>query len=283
MKAHGKVNLCLLVGAPRTDGLHPLVSIFQPTTLADDVTMEPYVRDSVVCHGVEGDNLALAALTEFRAATGWDGPPQRITIEKRIPVAGGMAGGSADAAAVLRLAAQASGIRSRTISDAPRRRRPRPAPEPARARHRRGRARRAAPRRQAAARRRRARRPAHGRAGLPGVRHPRIARSDEELASLRDDPPPVNDLEPSARRLCRAIDPALEALADAGAEHPMVSGSGPTVFGRADDPERVVARLASTAIRGHRGMTLATIKFTWLLAAVALAGWLITAATSRRR
>ena len=75
-----------------------------------------------------------------------------------------------------------------------------------------------------------------------------VARSDEELAqaasAVRDAPPPVNDLEPSARRLCRAIDPALEALAQAGAEHPMVTGSGPTVFGRADDPERVVARLS---------------------------------------
>ena len=48
MKAHGKVNLCLLVGAPRTDGLHPLVSIFQPTKLVDEVTMAPYVRDTDV-------------------------------------------------------------------------------------------------------------------------------------------------------------------------------------------------------------------------------------------
>jgi 4-diphosphocytidyl-2-C-methyl-D-erythritol kinase len=70
-----------------------------------------------------------------------------------------------------------------------------------------------------------------------------LARGDEELANLKDDPPLVNDLEPAARRLCRAIDPALEALAQAGAEHPMVTGSGPTVFGRADDPERVLARL----------------------------------------
>jgi 4-diphosphocytidyl-2-C-methyl-D-erythritol kinase len=74
-----------------------------------------------------------------------------------------------------------------------------------------------------------------------------LARSDEELAdaaaTVRRDPPPVNDLEPAARRLCRAIDPALEALGRAGAADPMVSGSGPTVFGKADDPERTVARL----------------------------------------
>ncbi len=39
--APGKVNLCLLIGAPRADGLHPLVSLVQPTRLADEVTLEP--------------------------------------------------------------------------------------------------------------------------------------------------------------------------------------------------------------------------------------------------
>jgi len=48
---------------------------------------------------------------------------------------------------------------------------------------------------------------------------------------------PVNDLEPAARRLCPLIDRALHALRDVGAEHAMVSGSGPTVFGISDDPE----------------------------------------------
>jgi 4-diphosphocytidyl-2-C-methyl-D-erythritol kinase len=49
----------------------------------------------------------------------------------------------------------------------------------------------------------------------------------------------VNDLEPAARRLCPLIDPALEALREAGCEHAMVSGSGPTVFGIGGDLERV--------------------------------------------
>ena len=233
MKANGKVNLCLLVGAPRTDGLHPLVSVFQPTKLADEVTMAPYVRDAVVCPGVEGENLALKALTEFRAATGWDGPPQRITIEKRIPIAGGMAGGSADAAAVLRLASQASGIdipallanQRSLVTGAGEHVQPLPGDHldlvvvPLDAQ-------------------------------LTAAQVYRtfdilgLARSDAELASLRDDPPVVNDLEPAARRLCRAIEPALEALAHAGADRPMVTGSGPTVFGRSEDPERVVARLS---------------------------------------
>src|SRR5829696_4505435 len=102
-RAPGKVNLCLYVGEPREDGLHPLVSVVQALSLADDLTLEPAdgAADEVVCPGVEGPN---------RAATGWDAPPQRLTIEKRIPVAAGMGGGSSDAAAALRLASHASGL-----------------------------------------------------------------------------------------------------------------------------------------------------------------------------
>ena len=110
--APGKVNLCLFVGAPREDGLHPLVSVVQAVSLADELTLEPARRasaDEVVCPGVEGENLAGAALAAFREATGWDGPPQRLTIDKRVPVAAGMGGGSGDAAAALRLAAHAAG------------------------------------------------------------------------------------------------------------------------------------------------------------------------------
>ena len=54
-------------------------------------------------------NLAGAALAAFREAAGWDGPPVRLTIDKRVPVAAGMGGGSGDAAAALRLAARAAG------------------------------------------------------------------------------------------------------------------------------------------------------------------------------
>ena len=70
--APGKVNLCLLVGAPRADGLHPLVSVVQPTDLADEVSLEPADRDEVICPGVDGPNLALRALEEFRFATAWE-------------------------------------------------------------------------------------------------------------------------------------------------------------------------------------------------------------------
>ena len=117
-RAPGKLNLCLFVGPLRDDGRHELVSVMQSLSLADRVVMRPAPgaeRDEVACEGVEGPNLALDALTAFRAATGWDAPPQRIEIDKRVPVAAGMAGGSADAAAVLRLAAELAGVPDRAL------------------------------------------------------------------------------------------------------------------------------------------------------------------------
>ena len=103
--APGKVNLVLRVGEPGADGLHPLCSLFARLDLADTVTVESADRDEVVCPGVDGDNLAGAAVRALRDAAG-DGvvPPLRVTIDKRLPVAAGLAGGSADAAATLRAA-----------------------------------------------------------------------------------------------------------------------------------------------------------------------------------
>lgn len=101
--APAKLNLCLFLGPAREDGLHELCSLFEPLALADSVAVGEAERDEVLCPGVEGENLAARALTALRAA-GWDAPPLRIEIEKRIPVAAGLGGGSADAAAVLRLA-----------------------------------------------------------------------------------------------------------------------------------------------------------------------------------
>jgi 4-diphosphocytidyl-2-C-methyl-D-erythritol kinase len=103
-RAYAKVNLVLRVGPPRADGLHPLCSLFASLDLADDVRVEEAASDEVVCPGIAGDNLAAAALTAFRAAAGVDLPPLQIEIVKRIPVAAGLGGGSADAAAVLRAA-----------------------------------------------------------------------------------------------------------------------------------------------------------------------------------
>jgi len=133
--APAKINLGLFVGPKRaSDGRHELVSVMQSISLADELTLEPAgaapgperrvggereqaddrgERDEVLCPGVPGasaDNLAARALRAFRAATGWDAPPQRLRIAKRIPLAAGLAGGSADAAAALRLAQRASGL-----------------------------------------------------------------------------------------------------------------------------------------------------------------------------
>ena len=117
LSAPAKLNLCLYLGPRRDDGLHELCSLFEPLTLADLIAVPTSTtsergqsrighvaeRDEVVCPGVEGENLAARALAALRER-GWEVPPLRIEIDKRIPVAAGLGGGSADAAAVLRLA-----------------------------------------------------------------------------------------------------------------------------------------------------------------------------------
>ena len=102
-RAPAKVNLVLRVGPPGPDGRHQVASLFASLDLADALTIEEAERDEVICPGVEGENLAARALAAFRAAGG-EPPPLRVAIEKRIPVAAGLGGGSADAAAVLRMA-----------------------------------------------------------------------------------------------------------------------------------------------------------------------------------
>lgn len=112
VRVPAKVNLHLAVGPVRTDGFHDLVTVFQALSLYDDVLVEEADRLAVVVSG-EGaadvptgdDNLAAQAVRALGAFTGRE-PAVRITIRKGIPVAGGMAGGSADAAAAL-LAADA--------------------------------------------------------------------------------------------------------------------------------------------------------------------------------
>ena len=103
--AFAKLNLLLHVGPPRADGLHPLCSILASLDLADaiEVQVAAYGPDSVECPGVRGANLAEAALVSFRRRVP-SLPPLRVTIDKRIPIAAGLGGGSADAAAVLRCA-----------------------------------------------------------------------------------------------------------------------------------------------------------------------------------
>jgi 4-diphosphocytidyl-2-C-methyl-D-erythritol kinase len=108
-RAPAKVNLLLHVGPRRADGLHELSSLFASLDLADELTIEEASADEVVCHGVAGPNLALSAIEAFRASAAPALPPLRVTIEKRIPVAAGLGGGSADAAAVLRAANEIAG------------------------------------------------------------------------------------------------------------------------------------------------------------------------------
>jgi 4-diphosphocytidyl-2-C-methyl-D-erythritol kinase len=110
--AYAKLNLVLHVGPRRDDGLHPLCSLFASIDLADEVMAEPLDGpgdDVIDCQGVPGDNLAARALEEFRSRAGRELPPLRLTIHKRIPVAAGLGGGSADAAATLRIANELSG------------------------------------------------------------------------------------------------------------------------------------------------------------------------------
>jgi 4-diphosphocytidyl-2-C-methyl-D-erythritol kinase len=108
ISAPAKLNLCLFLGRRREDRLHELCSLFEPLALADEIEVTEAERDEVVCAGIEGENLAERALATLRER-GWDAPPLRVEIEKRIPVAAGLGGGSADAAAVLRLARPADG------------------------------------------------------------------------------------------------------------------------------------------------------------------------------
>jgi 4-diphosphocytidyl-2-C-methyl-D-erythritol kinase len=108
--AYAKLNLVLHVGAPRRDGMHPLCSLLASIDLADVLEVEEAPdEDSVECPAVSGPNLALAALAAFRQRAGDGLPPLRVEIHKRIPVAAGLGGGSADAAAVLRAVNRLSG------------------------------------------------------------------------------------------------------------------------------------------------------------------------------
>ena len=110
VEAPGKVNLFLSCGAPGADGYHPLTTVFQAVRLIETVTARRQARDA---HGAitltleEGPavptderNLAVRAARLLAEATGVTEGVD-LLLRKRVPVAGGMAGGSADAAAAL--------------------------------------------------------------------------------------------------------------------------------------------------------------------------------------
>jgi 4-diphosphocytidyl-2-C-methyl-D-erythritol kinase len=245
MLAPAKLNLCLYVGPRRDDGLHEIRSLFEPLELADELKVTEAERDEVVVEGIEGPDITAKALAALRDH-GWSGPPLRIEVTKRVPVAAGLGGGSADAAAVLRLArGEVEGLRSIAAAigaDVPSQLQPRPCLvagageviEPA------------SP-------------PAdHGVVLIPQAQGLSTAevyaeadrlgtpRGDNELEAIRrrlrdavdEGGSPlsyrenlVNDLQPAAISLRPEIEEALGALVEAGAPHAMVTGSGPTAVG----------------------------------------------------
>ena len=262
-RAYAKINLCLFVGPTRSDGRHELVTVFDSVGLCDELTFATAAggADRVLCDGVQGPNLVAGALAALRDA-GWEAPPLEVTIEKRIPVAAGMGGGSADAAATLRAAPRLSPIDAGTVSeiaarlgaDVPSQLRGGPSLgtgagdviEPLAA---------VAP---------------YGVLVIPqpfplstldvyresdrlGV--PRTREDLERLhVSLRGAPARrltpelmVNDLQPASLSLAPRIADALDAAVGAGADRALVCGSGPTVIGvfAAGDGERRAAGAAA--------------------------------------
>ncbi len=112
-RAPAKINLSLRVGPPRPDGYHPLATVFHAVDLDDVVTATAVDGGAVTVdvvdeHGAtvpgvprDDSNLAVRAALLLRAEAGLAGRGVHLTVRKSIPVAGGMAGGSADAAATL--------------------------------------------------------------------------------------------------------------------------------------------------------------------------------------
>jgi 4-diphosphocytidyl-2-C-methyl-D-erythritol kinase len=246
LRAPAKLNLCLYLSPRRSDGLHEIRSLFAPLSLSDRISVEEAEVDEVVCAGVDPkENLAARALDALRA-NGWTAPPVRIEIEKRIPVAAGLGGGSADAAAVLRLAGdEVEGIEevaAQLGADVPSQLRPafslvagageRIAPLP--------------PTREYAVVLVPADRPLRSAEVYAEADRIGLGRTPAELdeidASLieaaGDGASPldyadmlVNDLQPAALSLAPEIGDAIEALERAGAARALVTGSGPTAFG----------------------------------------------------
>ncbi len=95
--APAKINLALVVGPLRADGKHEVATVYQRVDLGDRITVEP-APDTTIS-GFAEDTLVRAALGALGAPHGW-----RVRIEKHVPVAAGLGGGSSDAATALRLA-----------------------------------------------------------------------------------------------------------------------------------------------------------------------------------
>jgi 4-diphosphocytidyl-2-C-methyl-D-erythritol kinase len=101
MRAPAKINLALVVGPVRDDGLHEVATILQRIELYDTVRLERH--GELVVEGFAEDTLVRRALESLAAAARVE-PAWKATIDKRIPVAAGLGGGSSDAATALLLA-----------------------------------------------------------------------------------------------------------------------------------------------------------------------------------
>ncbi len=107
LSANAKINLTLDILRRREDGYHDLQMVMQSVTLADQLTVAPARGEEGTASSdlrflpTGGRNLAQMAAAAFRRATGLGGEVD-VSIRKRVPVCAGLAGGSADAAAVLR-------------------------------------------------------------------------------------------------------------------------------------------------------------------------------------
>lgn len=107
-RAPGKINLVLRVGPRRADGYHDLLTCFQAVDVWETVALSPADEFSIAVSGdvnlgeipLDGNNLAMKAVAAVARATGRT-DAVAILIDKKVPVGGGMGGGSADAAATL--------------------------------------------------------------------------------------------------------------------------------------------------------------------------------------
>lgn len=114
-RAYAKLNLSLDIRGLRPDGYHELESVMQTVSVWDDLRLMIGRGEGVTLScdlpyiPTDDRNLAVRAALLFYESLGRPAPDLHINIEKKIPVGAGMAGGSADAAAVLRLLNQAEG------------------------------------------------------------------------------------------------------------------------------------------------------------------------------
>ena len=99
--APAKINLALVVGPTRADGKHEVVTVYQRIGIADRLDLAP--APELLVEGFDADTLVRGALESLAARAGVD-PRWHVRIEKRLPIAAGIGGGSSDAATALRLA-----------------------------------------------------------------------------------------------------------------------------------------------------------------------------------